>query len=146
MIQPLNVALAAQPEFHTRLLKLVDRARRSGGNSSITYDWSSGVEACMSVARMQNAANATRRLRSAPSVTRNGSDSSCNDTVVASFPNLRASTGADIAAAAVTSCVIEKNDPIWALEQSKRVAKYRFMNGITSPAPAPTMKKLTAMA
>ena len=42
-------------------------------------------------------------------------------------------------------CAIEKNPPICALEQWKRSLKYRFMNGITSPAPMPISSALNAI-
>ena len=72
--------------FHTRLLRLVERARSEGGNASMTNACIKGVEACISEARHQNETTATPSRRSAPSVTRNGSDSSSLAVAVRSLP------------------------------------------------------------
>ena len=58
---PASVALAAQPTFHAMLLKLVARARRPCGSTSMVNACSSGVDACMNVARSQNAPTADRQ-------------------------------------------------------------------------------------
>ena len=84
---------------------------------------SSGVIACINVARTQNAPTATSSRCSTPSVMRNGSDMSCAQNAVRSLPKRRARAGANSAVAPVNTCAIEKNEPIWPLEQLKRWAK-----------------------
>jgi len=111
----------------------------------MTNACSSGVDACMNVARSQKAPIATGRWRSPPSVTRNGSDRSSEATAVRSFPNRRATAGAASAATAVNTWAMLKNVPIWALVHVKRFLKYRFMNGITSPAPEPMSAAFNAI-
>src|SRR5437867_11182324 len=125
MMDPARVALAAQPMFQTMLLRLLERARSAGVKASITNAWSSGVEACIRVALIQNAPTAIARWLSAPRVTRNGSERSCDETAVRSFPNLRASAGPSSAAAAVITWASEEKSPVWPLEQPKRVWKER---------------------
>src|ERR1051326_3312792 len=117
MITPAMVALTAQPRFHSMLLRLVERARSSCGSTSMTNACKSGVDACMNVARSQNAPTATGRWRSPPSVTRNGSERSSDATAVRSFPNRRATAGAASAATAVNTWAMLKNVPIWAHQQ-----------------------------
>src|SRR5258705_458430 len=74
MMTPLRVALTAHPAFHTVLLRLEARALSAGGSDSITNALMSGVPACIRVARSQNAPTAVASRRSAPSVTRKGSE------------------------------------------------------------------------
>src|SRR5690242_979871 len=105
-------------------MRLVERERSAGGTASMTNAWTSGVAACINDERHQNDTTATPSRRSAPSVTRNGSDSSSDAVAVRSLPKRRATTGPRSAAAAVHTCAIEKNRPICALEHWKRVAKY----------------------
>ena len=77
----------------------------------------------MNDARSQNATTATSSRRSAPSVTRNGSESSSEATAERSFPNRRATAGAHSDANAVHTWATLNQTPICALLHWKRFLK-----------------------